>query len=634
MDFSNRIDTQRRTAVYVRISTSMQKTDRQVEELVTFAKENKLNFNEKKDIYRDVISGFKDGEQRPMFSALMEKVRRGEYQQLLFSEFSRLDRKPSNLLRTLETLQKQNVYCWFNKQSIWVKDKNDIGTQIMIQVLAVLSQYEIELFAARGIDGKITALKTRGTSNGGPGPYGYKHSSKDSKLVIDPTEAEVVRRIFNYYIQDKTPTQIVDILNSEGIPCPFWSRLKDAAEKRKDKGLSPKTYRRGDPDNMRWHANNINRIVKNTVYIGKRHFTFYEPDPANPTPAYKRTDRHILTEFDVESPELRIVDDETFAQANAVIESRHINKNVGVHRENLLKTLLVCGECGSRFCTALSTSGPTYKCAAKIKRGCTPRTCLFGADVQQSKLDGLVIKLALLKFAEYDLGKEAKSKTFELQQEIDECSKILEDYTSKQTEADLTFNNYAKRVILVAKNDAEAADWIGKAREEHDRKTAEYGESIARIKTNLAALKRRKRSLTRLKEQSICLRSDQISQDKNLLKEYVHEYIECITLYKPSPLWVLVIVRFVDGSERWGTIKNVRYAKKEVKRDGEYRYTMGFSGWFINNDRHSLSYDKTAHTITEKQSDGKKTYTFEEYDAVVQERKQTDFFEPYVFDVK
>ncbi len=33
----------------------------------------------------------KDGEQRPMFSALMEKVRRGEYQQLLFSEFSRVD---------------------------------------------------------------------------------------------------------------------------------------------------------------------------------------------------------------------------------------------------------------------------------------------------------------------------------------------------------------------------------------------------------------------------------------------------------------------------------------------------------------------------------------------------------------
>ena len=63
----------------------------------------------------------------------------------------------------------------------------------------------------------------------------------------------------------------------------------------------------------------------------------------------------------------------------------------------------------------------------------------------------------------------------------------------------------------------------------------------------------------------------------------------------------LVVVRFVDGSERWGTIKNVRYAKKEVKRDGEFKYTMGFSGW---------------------------------YNEVVQERKQTDFFEPYVFDIR
>ena len=28
------------------------------------------------------------------------------------------------------------------------------------------------------------------------------------------------------------------------------------------------------------------------------------------------------------------------------------------------------------------------------------------------------------------------------------------------------------------------------------------------------------------------------------------------------------------------------------------------------------------------------TYTFEEFDIIVQKRKQTDFFEPYVFDVR
>ncbi|MBQ0086253.1 MAG: recombinase family protein [Bacteroidales bacterium] len=63
----------RRTAIYVRISTAMQKTGRQVEELVAFAKSNRLNFDESTDIYKDIISGFKDGEDRPNFSILMAK---------------------------------------------------------------------------------------------------------------------------------------------------------------------------------------------------------------------------------------------------------------------------------------------------------------------------------------------------------------------------------------------------------------------------------------------------------------------------------------------------------------------------------------------------------------------------------
>ena len=92
--YFNQIDEKRRTAIYVRISTAMQKTDRQVEELVSFAKSNRLNFDESTDIYKDIISGFKDGEDRPNFSILMAKLEMGEYTQVLFSEFSRLERKP------------------------------------------------------------------------------------------------------------------------------------------------------------------------------------------------------------------------------------------------------------------------------------------------------------------------------------------------------------------------------------------------------------------------------------------------------------------------------------------------------------------------------------------------------------
>ena len=95
------IEKNRKTAIYIRISTSMQQTDRQKEELLEYANKNCIAINEDDDIYIDIISGFKDGEVRPNYGILKRKVEDGIYQQILFSEFSRLDRKPSNLLKSI-----------------------------------------------------------------------------------------------------------------------------------------------------------------------------------------------------------------------------------------------------------------------------------------------------------------------------------------------------------------------------------------------------------------------------------------------------------------------------------------------------------------------------------------------------
>ena len=51
----------------------------------------------------------------------------------------------------------------------------------------------------------------------------------------------------------------------------------------------------------------INRIARNAVYIGQRSSTFHEPDPANPLPAYKRKDRKVYLELNVEQSELWIL---------------------------------------------------------------------------------------------------------------------------------------------------------------------------------------------------------------------------------------------------------------------------------------------------------------------------------------
>ena len=52
----NSFDEKRHTAIYVRISTASHKTDRQQEELTSYAELNQLNFNRNLDVFIDVVS--------------------------------------------------------------------------------------------------------------------------------------------------------------------------------------------------------------------------------------------------------------------------------------------------------------------------------------------------------------------------------------------------------------------------------------------------------------------------------------------------------------------------------------------------------------------------------------------------
>ena len=73
---------------------------------------------------------------------------------------------------------------------------------------------------------------------------------------------------------------------------------------------------------------------------------------------------------------------------------------------------------------------------------------------------------------------------------------------------------------------------------------------------------------------------------------------------------------FLDGSERWGTIKKGKYVRSQSEQEKIY------TGWFIDNDDHLFSYDRQTHKITEKiTSLVHKTYTFEEFNEIAAIRR-------------
>lgn len=107
-----------------------------------------------------------------------------------------------------------------------------------------------------------------------------------------------------------------------------------------------------------------------------------------------------------------------------------------------------------------------------------------------------------------------------------------------------------------------------------------------------------------------------------------------IVLFKPDDSWVLVVVQFLDGSERWGTIKSERYKKSEFSNDdlfSKYNYVC----WMVNNDSHRFVYDRDARQFTEiKYGRTVGQYTFEEFDQLVKDRGMGSEFSQYEFRIE
>ena len=622
----------------------MQQTDRQREELLQYAKQCGIAINEAEDIYTDIISGFKDGEARPSYSILKQKVEDGVYQQILFSEFSRLDRKPSNLLKSIEYYQSKDVYLYFSKQHLWVRDKSDIATQIMVSVLAVMSQYEVELFTARGIDGKISAIKNRGVAQGGFTAYGYRSNEIDKRLEINEDEADVVRRIYQYYIDGKSSIEISEILNAEGIPAPYKTRIEESGKKRIAKGLSTKDYQ-FDVEKIKWRPSTISRLVKNELYIGKRSFLFHEPDPSNPLRADKRKDRKLLTSFEQEEPSLCIVDKETYNQVQQIIAERAYNKNLGLRYDNLLKPLLRCGDCGGRYSVGGGQGNRKYKCYGTINRKDKPKTCSDGTEVQMKRLDGLVIQLCIRKFADYDLEHETSKRIEEIDKEMAEKKDLAINQEAKIKSESDKLDAYIGRMSRIVEDEDRARSIIAAELKNFKEVESELRKSVVRLRSELAVLKSKRSALVKMKgDANLMARQNEIRKNRELVKEYVHEFISEITLHRMTKLWSLVIVHFVDGGEMWGTVKNARYRKEEMFYDPFYCSCPEYTSWFLNNQDLSLTYNRETKTITYNgQSEilntdyghgvvEAGTYTPKEFNAILKSLRWIGSYPPYQFE--
>ena len=302
--------------IYARYSSHAQREEsieQQVEECAAFAKANDIQICE---VYSDkAVSGKTD--KRASFQRLMRDAEKKRFEVVVAYKSNRIARNMFN------ALSYENKLASFGIETLYAKEEfgNTAAGRFALRTMMNVNQFYSENMS-EDIKRGLRDNAEKALSNGNL-PYGYT-TGEDRKYVIDPTEAAVVREVFERYVHGEQFAHIAQDLNERGY------RTK-----------------RGNP----WNKGSFHRMLGNTTYIGTYHHSGVTLENAVPP----------------------IVSKELFNAAQAKLkESRPYAKNY----DYCLTGKLFCGECGQPMigCAGKTVDGVAqyhyYTCKSRRAHAC------------------------------------------------------------------------------------------------------------------------------------------------------------------------------------------------------------------------------------------------------------------------
>lgn len=156
--------------------------------------------------------GFSGGSMdRPALERLLADIRAGKVDIVVVYKVDRLTRSLADFAKIVEVLDGAGASFVSVTQAF--NTTTSMG-RLTLNVLLSFAQFEREVTGER-IRDKIAASKAKGMWMGGNLPLGY--DCEDRRLVVNAAEAEVVRVIFQRYLQLGSVTALRDELGRQGV---------------------------------------------------------------------------------------------------------------------------------------------------------------------------------------------------------------------------------------------------------------------------------------------------------------------------------------------------------------------------------------------------------------------------------
>lgn len=239
------------------------------------------------------------------------------------ASISRFARNTLDCLKYIRQLKGMNIPVLFEKESI---NTMDAKGEVLITIMASLAQQESQSLSQNvklGLQYRYQQGKVQINHNRF---LGYTKDA-DGNLIIDPEQAEIVKRIYREYLEELSMDKIAAGLERDGI-------LTGAGGKR-------------------WHTSTINKILRNEKYIGDALLQkTYTTDFLNKT---RVKNNGLVPQYYVEGNHEAIIPKDIYLQVQEELVRRQVVKTSANGKKrsyscnHCFSQIVICGECGEMF---------------------------------------------------------------------------------------------------------------------------------------------------------------------------------------------------------------------------------------------------------------------------------------------
>ena len=437
-----------RVAAYCRVSTDSDEqatsSEAQVEHYTEFIQKNpEWEFA---GIYADDGISGTNTKNRDEFNRMIEDCEAGTIDMIITKSISRFARNTLDCLKYIRQLKDKNIPVFFEKEAI---NTMDAKGEVLITIMTSLAQQESQSLSQN------VKLGLQFRYQNGQVQVNHNHflgytKDEEGNLVIDPEQAEVVKRIYREYLEGYSMDKIAKGLEADGI-------LTGAGK-------------------TKWWTSTINKILRNEKYIGDALLQkTYTTDFLNKT---RVKNNGIVPQYYVEGNHEAIIPKDIFLRVQEELVRRRVVKTSANGKKrsyscnHCFAQIVICGECGEMFrrihwnnrgCKSI-----VWRCLSRLE--CHART------VYEKVLENVVIQ------AINTLLGDKSTYQAQLQQNI--AKVIREAQKSTADDIDEQLMELQKELLKKANNKEaydEIADQIFKLREQREKCTVDTAARDAQI---------------------------------------------------------------------------------------------------------------------------------------------------------